>query len=252
MSLRLEGRVAIVTGAARGLGLAIAERLVAEGARVLAADILDDEGKRAAESLGAGARYAHLDVRRAPEWRVAVELCSSELGAPNVLVNNAGVLCQGPIEEITEEQFRLSFEVHMQGPLLGIQAVIPAMTAAGGGSIINVSSAQGLQGMRNLTPYVATKFGLTGLTRNAAIELGPRGIRVNALHPGPIDTPMRPREKSAKSAPSPFFSVLPLRRASRPEEIAATVAFLASDDSSYATGASFVIDGGQLAGPMNA
>ena len=252
MPARLEGKVAIVTGAARGLGLAIAQRLAADGARVLGADLRDEEGRRAFAEIGAGARYAPLDVRSPDEWRAAVDFCAAELGRPNVLVNNAGVLCAGPIEEITSEQFRLSFEVHMLGPLLGIQAVIPAMQAAGGGSIINVSSAQGLQGMRNLTPYVSTKFGLTGLTRNAAIELGPRGIRVNALHPGPIDTAMRGGSSESAAGRGSFFSALPLRRSSQPAEIAAAVAFLASDDASYATGGSFVFDGGQLAGPMNA
>lgn len=251
MSARLEGKVAIVTGAARGLGAAIARRLVSEGARVLAADILDDEGRRTVASLGQGARYAHLDVRDAAGWKAVVADCSASLGPPNVLVNNAGVLSAGPLESVTLEAFQRAFEVHMQGPLLGIQAVIGPMAAAGGGSIINVSSAQGLQGMKNLTAYASTKFGLTGLTRCAAIELGPRGIRVNSLHPGPIDTPMRSGESSQGSGQSSFFSALPLRRASRPEEIAATVAFLASDDSSYATGGAFVIDGGQLAGPMN-
>lgn len=247
MTSRLAGKIAIVTGGARGLGEAIARRFVGEGAKVVIADVLDDPGQETASSLGESAIFVHLDVTQPQDWSEAVDHCVGSFGAPNVLVNNAGILGSAPIEEVSLEVFRRMFEVHMQGPLLGIQAVLPRMTEAGGGSIINVVSTQGLRAMPNLTTYVSTKFGLTGLTQTAALELGPRGIRVNSLHPGAMDTPMRASSDGRSAARDAYFGGLPLGRPAQADEVAASAVFLASDESSYATGTALVIDGGALA-----
>jgi len=236
-----------VTGGARGLGEAIARRFVGEGAKVVIADVLDDAGQKTASSLGENAFFVHLDVTQAQDWSKAVEQCVGAFGPPNVLVNNAGILGSAPIEEVSLEVFRRMFEVHMQGPLLGIQAVLTRMAEAGGGSIINVSSTQGLRAMPNLTTYVSTKFGLTGLTQTAALELGPRGIRVNSLHPGAMETPMRAGSDTRSAARDAYFGGLPLGRPAEADEVAASAVFLASDESGYATGTALVIDGGALA-----
>jgi 3alpha(or 20beta)-hydroxysteroid dehydrogenase len=247
LTSRLQGKVALVTGAARGLGEAIATRFVAEGASVVVADLLDEVGRGTADALGPDAIFVHLDVTRADDWNRGVERCVEAFGPPNVLVNNAGILGSAPIQEVSADAFRKMFEVHMLGPLLGIQAVLEPMSEAGGGSIINVVSTQGLRALPNLATYVATKFGLTGLTQTAALELGSRGIRVNSLHPGAMETPMRAGSAEQSPAQRAYFQGLPLGRPAQAEEIAASAVFLASDDSCYATGSAIVIDGGALA-----
>jgi 3alpha(or 20beta)-hydroxysteroid dehydrogenase len=187
---RLAGKVAIVTGAAGGLGLAMARRFVDEGARVLVTDITDDVGRDSAASLGPNAAYRRLDVRRASEWAEAVAEAIDRFGALTTLVNNAAILRFAPLVTLTEQDCRDSFETNQLGPFLGIQAVVDPMVAAGGGSIVNISSVDGLQGMPGTSVYGTTKWALRGLTRVAAVELGPLGIRVNGIYPGGMDTTM--------------------------------------------------------------
>ncbi len=251
---RLDGKVAIISGAARGMGEVEARLFADEGAHVVIGDVLDDQGARVASEIGSAARYVHLDVRDPGHWAAAVATAEREFGPVTVLVNNAGILRFSPIMETPAEQFREVFEVNQLGPLLGMQAVIPSMTGAGGGSIVNISSTNGLAGYPATVSYTATKWAVRGMTRTAAMELGPLGIRVNSIHPGGVDTDMlRPSGSGGgipdRSVLDERFAHLPLRRVGQPIEIARLALFLASDEASYSTGAEFVADGGMLAGP---
>lgn len=248
---RLSEKVAIITGASRGQGEAQARLFAQEGANVVLADLLVAEGEAVAKSIGPKARFVELDVTSRDQWKRAVECCTAAFGDPTILVNNAGIFHAGSIEELSEEDFRRLFEVNMLGALLGMQAVIPAMTRAGGGSIVNISSAQGLLAMPKMAAYSATKFGLTGLTQAAALDLGAKGIRVNTVHPGAMVNQMYGREVAAAGQRSSFYKRLPIPRPGEVEETAKMVLFVASDDASYATGSSFVSDGGLLAGVLN-
>jgi 3alpha(or 20beta)-hydroxysteroid dehydrogenase len=239
---RLAGKVAVVTGAARGQGAAEARLFVAEGAKVVLTDVLDDLVTAVADELGDDARWAHHDVASEPDWAAVVGLALSEFGRLDVLVNNAGIHHIRSIEDERVEDFDRMLAVDLRGPFLGIKHAIEPMRAAGGGSIVNISSVAGLQGLRGHGAYGAAKWGLTGLTRVAALELGPYGIRVNSVHPGPIDTEMLPTRDPAR------FRGEPLGRAGSAEEVAELVAFLASDASSYVTGAQVTVDGGMSAG----
>ncbi|HEY1969222.1 MAG TPA: SDR family oxidoreductase [Pseudonocardia sp.] len=243
---RLAGKVAIVSGGARGIGRAIAARFVAEGARVLIGDLLDDELKRAEED---GFASAHLDVRERSDWARVVDRCRRELGPPDVLVNNAGVMLGGSLADTDGREFRDSFEVNVLGAVFGIQAVLPSMRERGGGSVIIVSSTAALVGAAGLASYAASKAANMSLAKSAAIELGPLGIRVNSLHPGGVSTPMSQGPLFEGFDQDAFYSRLPIPRIAAPEEITGAAVFLASDDSGFATGSAFFIDGGQLAGP---
>lgn len=240
---RLEGKVAIITGAARGQGEAEARLFVAEGARVLLADIRDEEGEAVASDLGDAAAYVHLDVTDAAQWEAAVAHAEERFGPVSVLVNNAGILHFAPIDRTDPEDFERVLRVNVHGVFLGIRAVTPSMVRAGGGSIVNISSTAGLQGLPSLGAYVASKWAVRGLTKTAAMDLGPKGIRVNSVHPGGIDTPM----VAGTPADAPFYKRLPVPRMGRPEEAARAVLFLASDESSYVTGANLLVDGGLTA-----
>jgi len=248
--MKLQEQVAIVTGAARGQGAAEARRLVAEGAYVVLADVLDEAGMAVANELGDRALYVHLDVRDAAQWDTAVQLTSERFGRLDILVNNAAILRFAPVAQMPEEQFRLVTDVNLMGPFLGMQAVIPKMQERGGGSIINVSSVNGIAGSPMLGSYAASKHGLIGLSRSAAMELGPSGIRVNVVCPGGVDTPMV--AEAAGSVGDDIANLMvpkiPMGRLSQPEELAGIVVFLASADASYCTGGVFVVDGGLTAG----
>ncbi|MFC9972842.1 glucose 1-dehydrogenase [Spirillospora sp. NPDC127200] len=237
----LDGKVAIVTGAARGQG-AVEARLLAEaGARVVVADVLE-EGREVAAEIGGAARFVHHDVTDAASWADAVAVATGAFGRLDVLVNNAGIWRTAPVDQETEERFELILRVNLIGPFLGIKAAVPAMRAAGGGSVVNISSTAGLRGIPGHSAYGASKFGLRGLTRSAALDLAPDGIRVNSVHPGAIDTPMVAAAGFERGEGN--YDRVPLGRVGVPEDVAGLVLFLASDASSYITGTEFAVDGG--------
>ncbi len=245
---RLEGKVAIVTGAARGQGEAEARLFVAEGARVVLADVLDEPGEEVAASLGDGARYEHLDVTDEDAWRAVVATTEDAFGPVSVLVNNAGIIAFNPVYAQDAAQFRRILDVNLTGAFLGIKSVAPSMRSGGGGSIVNISSTGGMEGLPMLAAYSASKWGLRGLSRTAALDLGRQGIRVNTVHPGGIDTPMTRAEGMPDSEMGAFYERLPIKRMGTVDDVAAMVLFLASDEAGYVTGAEFVVDGGHLAG----
>lgn len=236
---RVAGKVALVTGGARGIGAASARALVAEGAKVVLADVLDDEGKALADELGGSARYVHLDVTSEDDWRAAVETTTTEFGRLDVLFNNAGIANGGQLQRFKMEKWQQIIDVNLTGPFLGMKTCADAMIAAGGGSIINTSSIEGLRGTPWAHGYVASKWGLRGLTKSVAMELAPHNIRVNSIHPGLIRTPI------TEGIPDDLIPI-PLGRPGQPEEVASFVVFLASDESSFATGSEFVMDGGTV------
>ena len=213
--------------------------LVAEGAKVVIGDILDAEGAALAEELGASARYVHLDVTSAEDWKAAVDTALEAFGKLNVLVNNAGIVQLAPLKTLDVERWQKVLDVNLTGPLLGTKAVIDPMVAAGGGSIINVSSIEGMRGAAWVHSYVASKWVLRGLTKSTALELASEKIRVNSIHPGFIRTPM------TKHLPDDMVTA-PMGRAGTPDEVAAFVVFLASDESSFSTGSEYVVDGGLI------
>lgn len=250
---RLAGKVALVSGGARGMGQAEARLFAAEGAKVAICDVVDDEGKAVASEIGANAIFQHLDVTREEEWAAAVAATTAAFGKLDVLVNNAGIGEMVSFADMTLDDYRRVTEVNQTGVFLGMKAVIDPMTEAGGGSIINISSIDGLVGATQVLHYIASKWAVRGMTKAAAMELAPRGIRVNSVHPGFIHTMIGNREGKPRSdghAALDDFTKrwTPMGRTGEPEDIAKLVLFLASDDSSYSTGSEFVADGGMIAG----
>jgi 3alpha(or 20beta)-hydroxysteroid dehydrogenase len=238
---RVTGKAALISGAARGMGAAHARALLAEGAKVVVGDILDDEGQALADELGDAARFVHLDVTHPDQWKGAVATTVDTFGHLNVLVNNAGTANGNLLQHFELAKWRRTIDVNLTGTFLGMQAAVEPMMAAGCGSIINISSIEGQRGSPGLYGYVASKFGVTGLAKAAAIELAPHNIRVNSVHPGLIRTHM------TAGIPDGFVQI-PLGRVGTPGEVSACILYLASDESSYSTGAEFVIDGGVTAG----
>jgi 3alpha(or 20beta)-hydroxysteroid dehydrogenase len=252
---RLDGKVAIVTGAARGIGAETARAFAREGARVLLGDVLDERGEKTAAELGAGGCYRRLDVRSEADWAAAVAEARSRFGPPTVLVNNAAILEVAAIEETSRARLAELLDVNLIGPFLGIQAVLPAMRSAGG-SIVNVASIDALEGEAGVAAYAASKWGLRGLTKCAALELGRFGVRVNAVHPGGGNAEMREpavrrvREELARGTKIDFSGVPrhPLGRSVTLAEIASVIVFLASDEASFCSGGDYAVDGAFTAG----
>src|SRR5574338_344094 len=245
MAGRLEGKVALITGGARGQGEAEARLFVAEGARVVLGDVRHELGEKVAASLGAAVRYVPLDVSREEDWQRAVALAESEFGRLDVLVNNAGIVGEfGPTEGYTLQSYQKVVDVNQIGPFLGMKTAIPALRRAGGGSIVNVCSVAGLYGIPGFVAYGASKWALRGMTKLVAFEVGKDNIRVNALHPGSVETPMMPPGLDRKKVTRGQA----IERVADAREIAAAALFLASDESSFITGADLAADAGLSAG----
>ncbi len=245
----LDGKVALITGGARGMGAAHVRHFIAQGARVVFGDVLDDEGKALAVELGSGCHYVHHDVTSEAHWLAAVTEAVTRYGRLDALVNNAGILRFLPIAEMTLADFTQIMTVNVTGSWLGIKAVSGAMAEADGGSIVNISSVEGFIGAAGLSAYSASKFAIRGLTKSAARELGGSGIRVNSIHPGAIATPMTAAAVSTDGVDAAgFFATMPISRWGEPSEVSHLAAFLVSDASSYCTGSEFVVDGGMLTG----
>jgi len=238
---RLEGKVAMITGAAQGMGESHARRFVSEGAKVVITDLNEEKGTALASELGENALFVKQDVTKAEEWQTAIAKAEEVFGPVNILVNNAGMTMAKSILETTEEEYRRVVDINQISVFLGMKTVIPSMQKAGGGSIINISSINGIVG--GAVGYTDTKFAVRGITKAAAMECSNYGIRVNSVHPGVIATPMIMQEDT-KSSVEEFAKQIPLKRVAKPEEVTNMVLFLASDESSYSTGAEFIVDGG--------
>jgi len=241
---RFDGQVAIISGAARGMGASHARAFVAEGAQVVIGDVLDADGALLAAELGPAATYVHLDVTSRADWAATVR--HAEVRGPvRILVNNAGVVSYGPFVEADEVEYRRVVDINQTGTWLGIAVAAPAIARSGGGAIVNISSSAGLQGYAHISGYVASKWAVRGMTKAAALELGPQGIRVNSVHPGPIRTSMTDGlgdEVTATQA---------IARLGEPEEVSNAVLFLSSDAASFITGAELAVDGGATLGPLS-
>lgn len=245
---RLNDKVAIITGGARGMGAATSRLFAAEGAKVAIADLLDEAGEALATELGDAARFYHHDVTSEDGWAKLVEAVEADLGPVDILVNNAGILLFRALLETTRDEYETVLNVNLVGEFLGIKAVAPGMIARGKGSIVNISSVDGMKGANGLAAYSSSKWGVRGLTRVAALELGHKGVRVNSVHPGGVDTMMTNQDGRSRDAVSERFGNIPLQRVGAPEEVAKATLFLASDDASYLAGAEIAVDGGMLTG----
>jgi 3alpha(or 20beta)-hydroxysteroid dehydrogenase len=246
---RLAGKVAIITGAARGMGAATARLFAAEGARVTIADVLDSEGDAVARDIGEMALFQHHDVSDEESWDRLVRETIAHFGGVDVLINNAGILLMKGLLDIQKQEFERVLAINLLGTFLGIKATAPKMIERGGGAIVNISSVDGMKGANSTGAYSASKWGVRGLTKVAAMELGHRGVRVNSIHPGGVNTAMgvRPGPEGLAMAQK-FYKAIPLGRIGEPEEIAKVSLFLASEESSYLCGAEIVVDGGMIVG----
>jgi 3alpha(or 20beta)-hydroxysteroid dehydrogenase len=245
---RLDGKVALITGGANGQGAAESRLFAAEGAKVVVADVDDESGKLLADELGESAVYQHLDVTSEEDWDAAIVATDQAFGRLDVLLNNAGILKFSPLAGTSLDDYMQVIRVNQVGVFLGMRSAVAPMTKAGGGSIVNVSSVEGMFGGPFLVAYTASKFAVRGMTKVGAVELGQFGIRVNSIHPGAIDTPMLDIPGMDKDAMNKAFArTIPIARMGTPEDIAGLCLFLGSDDSSYISGGEFTIDGGASA-----
>lgn len=241
---RLDNKVAIITGAAQGMGAAHAKLFVAEGAKVVLTDLNEEKGQAFATELGDNAVFVKQNVTSEEDWANVVAKAEEAFGPVDILVNNAGISVNKPMMDTTLEEYRRIVDINQVSVFLGMRAVVPSMEKAGSGSIVNISSMNGL--VAGAIGYTDTKFAVRGMTKAAAVELAHKGIRVNSVHPGVIETPMVTKGDSYEIIKE-FAKHIPLRRMAQSEEVSKMVLFLASDDASYSTGSEFVIDGGLTA-----
>lgn len=241
---RLNGKVALITGAAQGMGAAHARLFIEHGAKVVLTDLNEEKGQALAAELGENAHFISHNVTKEADWLRVVEETEAKFGPIQVLVNNAGITMAKNMLDVTVEEYKRIVDINQVSVFIGMKAVAPSMIKAGGGSIVNISSMNGL--VAGAIGYTDTKFAVRGMTKAAAINLAPLGIRVNSVHPGVIATPMVVQEDT-KAAVEEFAKHIPMKRVAQPEEVSNMVLFLASDDSSYSTGSEFVIDGGMTA-----
>jgi 3alpha(or 20beta)-hydroxysteroid dehydrogenase len=242
----LDGEVAVITGGARGQGASHARRFVAEGAAVIVADVLEQDGRSLVEELGETASFVALDVTAEGSWAAAIEAAERQFAPPTVLVNNAGVVRHASLVDEDSDNWHHVIAVNLTGVWLGIRAAAPAMRRAGHGSIINIASTAAVHGFSGVGAYVASKWGVRGITKSAALELAPDNIRVNVVLPGVVKTPMLGFDPDADGR----LGDQPIPRAARPEEITNVVLLLASSDSSFMTGSEVLVDGGQILGSL--
>jgi 3alpha(or 20beta)-hydroxysteroid dehydrogenase len=240
---RLAGKVALVSGGARGMGAEHAEMLTREGASVVVGDVLESEGKDLAGRLGDGATFARLDVTQEHDWDDAIQAAEDNYGPLDLLVNNAGILAQGTVADMAPADFRHVLDVNLYGTFLGMHKAVPSLRKNGGGVIVNISSTAGMMGYSHIGAYVASKWGIRGLTKTAALELGQEGIRVMSIHPGPITTPM------THGMDDSIAQTQPIPRMGTTDEVSKLLLFVVAD-ATYSTGSEFVIDGGALLGPV--
>jgi cyclopentanol dehydrogenase len=249
--MRLENKVALISGGARGMGAAEARMFAREGAKVVIGDLLEAEGRQVEaeiNELGGECVFVHLDVTQEAEWQQAVETAVARFGKLDILVNNAGIALRGVLEDTSSEDWDRVMAVNAKGVFLGTKAAIPEMRKAGGGSIVNISSMSGLVGQSYIQPvYNASKGAVRIFTKSAAIQYAKEGIRVNSVHPGPIDTPMAGERLTNAELQRQADERSPMGRTAHPDEVAYGVLFLASDEASFMTGSELVIDGGATA-----
>jgi 3alpha(or 20beta)-hydroxysteroid dehydrogenase len=243
--MKLQNKVAIITGAAQGMGATHVRKFIEEGAKVVITDINLEAAQKLADEVGENAIALKLNVSSADDWKEVVEKTEEKFGPVTVLVNNAGIGIFKLLEDLTEEDFRKTFEIDELGVFLGMKTVVPSMKKEKGGSIVNISSVDGLVSAPTAIAYSAAKHAVTGMTKGAAAELGQFNIRVNSVHPGVIESPMAEQGDVADFIKK-LEQDIPLRRRAKTEEVSNLVIYLASDDSSYSTGAQFVVDGGMI------
>ena len=243
---KLDNKVAIITGASQGMGASHAKLFIKEGAKVVITDVKEDKGTELAKELGDNAMFAKQDVTSEDDWKNVIDQTVKKFGKLDILVNNAGITFAKPISDLTVDDYMKIVKVNQVSVFLGMKYASAEMKKNGHGSIVNISSIAGLVGTPNSIGYTDSKYAVRGMTKAAALEFAPYGIRVNSVHPGAIDTPMV-HQDNIGSAVDEFISAIPLKRIGNPEEVSKMVLFVASDDSSYSTGSEFVVDGGSTA-----
>ena len=245
---RLAGKVAIISGAAQGMGAATARLFAAEGAKVILGDILEDQGRAVAAEIGDTAFFCRLDVRNEEDWAAAVKTAVDRFGKLDILVNNAAITHFGAAEELRKEDAERVLGINVIGTMMGVKHAVPALEANGRGVIVNISSVDGLRGCNGLIAYTASKWAVRGMTKALAYEFGPRGIRVVSIHPGGVNTTMGNPSGETGEELNRHYRRVPLQRIGEPEEIARTTLFVCSDEASYISGAEIAVDGGWTAG----
>ncbi|MGF7148178.1 3alpha(or 20beta)-hydroxysteroid dehydrogenase [Sphingomonas zeicaulis] len=246
---RLAGKVAIISGAAQGMGAATARLFASEGAKVVLGDVLDEKGHAVAAEIGDAASFRRLDVREEEDWAAIVAHAGERFGKLDILVNNAAVTHFGAAEELRKADVERVLGINLIGTMMGVKHAVPALKANGKGVIVNISSVDGLRGCNGLVAYTASKWAVRGITKSYAYEFGPCGIRVVSIHPGGVNTEMgNPGGETAEAVNARHFRRVPLQRIGEPEEIARATLFVCSDEASYISGAEIAVDGGWTAG----